>query len=178
MPSKKPERPPEPPARLVGPGPGGQGAAKWVVTEPGLKLVEDLAARGLHLDTIASTLGMHPATFRLVRQRQPEVQWALERGLAKEHDFLVGKLHELAKKGNVVAILFALKARFGYREGVATEVNVNVNTGGVLVVPERESVEQYLERLRIAAEDEAPGPLIDVTPVDPHPTGTRLARGD
>jgi hypothetical protein len=173
MPANKPDLP----ARLVSPGPGGQGAAKWVVTDTGIKMVEDLTARGVTLTNIARVLGMDTATLRLVRQRQPAVEEAYQRGLAREEEALVGNLRRLANEGNVVANIFLLKSRHQYREGEPLEVNLNVQTAGVLVVPERESVQDYIERLRREGELEGPGEMIDVTPTSPdeHPTGTRLA---
>lgn len=44
-----------------------------------------------------------------------------------------------------------MKARHQYREGEAIEanLNVNVNTGGVLVVPERQSIEGFLRNLEM-----------------------------
>lgn len=73
-----------------------------------------------------------PTGAFLCRQRQPEVQEALNRGRAKEHDQLVAKLHERAMQGNVTAVIFVLKARHAYREGEApeggsTNVQVNIN---------------------------------------------------
>lgn len=181
MPANKPDLP----ARLVSPGPGGQGAAKWVVTDTGIKMVEDLTARGVTLTSIARVLGMDTATLRLVRQRQPEVEEAYQRGLAREQEALVGNLRRAADEGNIVANIFLLKARHQYREGEPMEVNVNVKTGGVLVVPEREDLHAYIERLRREGELEGPGEMIDVTPTRPdeHPTKTHLApakvtRGD
>lgn len=179
MPAKKPDLP----ARLVGPGPGAVGAAKWVVTDTGIKMVEDLTARGVTLTSIAKVLGMDTATLRLVRQRQPEVEEAYQRGLAREQEALVGNLRRAADEGNIVANIFLLKSRHAYREGEPMEVNVNVKTGGVLIVPEREDLHAYIERKRREGELEGPGDMIDVTPVDAHPTKTRLApakvtRGD
>jgi hypothetical protein len=168
---------PELPAIRIGPGPGGQGSAKWVVTETGLKMVEDLTARGVTLITIAKVLGMDTATLRVVRQRQPEVEEAYQRGLAREQEALVGNLRRAADEGNIVANIFLLKTRHQYREGEPMGVNLNFNAGGVLVVPEREDVQAYIERKR------REGEMIDVTPDDAHPTKTRLApakvtRGD
>lgn len=60
---------------------------------------------------------------------------------------LVGNLRAAADEGNIVANIFLLKARHQYREGEAIEANlsVNVNTGGVLVVPAKQSVEDFLQ---------------------------------
>jgi hypothetical protein len=149
------------PARLVGPGPGAVGAAKWVVTDTGIKMVEDLTARGVTLISIAKVLGMDAATLRLVRQRQPEVEEAYQRGLAREQEALVGNLRRAADEGNIVANIFLLKTRHQYREGEPMGVNLNFNAAGVLVVPEREDVQAYIERKR------REGEVIDVTPDDP-----------
>ncbi|WP_417713990.1 hypothetical protein [Pseudophaeobacter arcticus] len=122
------------------------GKSEYVVTETGLKVVGDLAARGCSVVTIARALGMGRDAFRAVRGRQPEVEDALEQGRAVEHDALVGNLRAAADEGNIVANIFLLKARHQYREGEAIEANlsVNVNTGGVLVVPAKQSVEDFL----------------------------------
>jgi hypothetical protein len=55
---------------------------------------------------------------------------------------------------------------------------LNLNVGGVLVVPEREDLHDYLERKRREGELEGPCDMIDVTPArydDAHPAKTRLA---
>ncbi|MFZ7093086.1 hypothetical protein [Primorskyibacter sp. 2E233] len=133
------------PARLVSPGPGGEGRTRWEVTAKGLAIIEELAGRGCHLTTIAQVLGMHVATLREVRKRDPEVDEAYQRGLAREHDQLVGNLRTLADEGNVVANIFLLKAKHGFKEGEAqANLSLSVNTGGVLVVPQKQSVEDFL----------------------------------
>ena len=138
------------PARLVPPEPGAGGRSHWEVTPRGLEIIEELAGRGCHVATIAQVLGMHAATLREVRKRDIAVEEAYQRGLAREHDALVGNLRSAADEGNIVANIFLLKARHQYREGEAPEANVNVsvNTGGVLVVPQRQSMEEFLAEKR------------------------------
>ena len=138
------------PARLVPPEPGAGGRSHWRVTELGLALVEELAGRGVHVATIARALGMSKDAFRSCRDRQPEVDDAYHAGLAREHDALVGNLREAADEGNIVANIFLLKARHQYREGEALEANLSlsVNTGGVLVVPNKMTMEEFLEAQR------------------------------
>jgi len=94
------EAKPELPSRRVV---NAEGKSEWRVGRRGLKVVEELAARGVAVPTIAKALRMGKETFRRVRERQPEVQEALDRGRAIEHDRLVAKLHELAMDGNVTA---------------------------------------------------------------------------
>ena len=147
------------PSRKVNPGPGGQGRSHYVVGARGIKIIEELSARGCHLTTIARALRMSKDALQACRARQPEVEEAYQRGLATEHDALVSNLRTAANEGNVVANLFLLKARHGYREGVPLEINTTVNMGGVLVVPAEMTVEEYLAR------KQAEG-MLDVTP--PH----------
>lgn len=163
-----------------------RGKSLYRVGARGLKVVEELAARGCNITTIARALRMSRDSFIAVRRRQPEVEEAYIRGLAVEHDKLVSNLRTMADEGNLVANIFLLKSRHAYREGEPMEVNVNVKTGGVLVVPEKLSVAEYIEQKRREGELEGPGEMIDVTPArhdDAHPTKTRLApakvtRGD
>ena len=127
---------------------GGSGAPHYKVGRKGLKIIQDLAARGVAEMTIARALGMSRGAFRQAKRRDPAVQDALDAGRAVEHDKLVGVLHDAAMAGQFVPAIFLLKSRFGYREGTAFEVEVNVSApGGVLVVPQRKSVEEYLADL-------------------------------
>ncbi len=147
---KRPERPSR---RIV----NALGKSEIVVTATGLGIVEELAAKGCSVVTIAKALGVDKETFRHIRARDPAVEEAFEAGRAKEHDRLVSNLNTAAASGNVVASIFLLRARHGYQSAEGIDVNVNVNTGGVLVVPADISVEDYLARV---AERE----MVDVTP--------------
>lgn len=135
------------------------GKSEIVVTPTGLALVEQLAERGCSVVTISAAIGVNKETFLHIRRRDPAVEDAFERGRAREHDRLVQNLNTAAAGGNVVASIFLLRARHGYQSGEGIDVNVNVNTGGVLVVPAEMTVEQYLEMKR------AEGEMVDVTPL-------------
>lgn len=152
------------PSRKVNPGPGGQGRSHYVVGARGIKIIEELSARGCHQTTIAKALRMSVDAFKACRARQPEVEEAYQRGLGTEHDALVSNLRAAADTGNVVANIFLLKARHAYREGEPLEVNVSVNAGGVLVVPADMTVEEYLRRKQEAGEIDPMPPMRDVTP--------------
>ena len=80
------------PSRKVNPGPGGQGRSHFVVGARGIKIIEELSARGCHLTTIARALRMSKDALMACRARQPEVEGAYQRGLATEHDILVDNL--------------------------------------------------------------------------------------
>ena len=126
---------------------GTPGGPAYRVGRRGLKIVEELAARGVAEATMAKALRMGKDAFRAAKRRDPAVQEAIDRGRAVEHDKLVGVLHDLAMEGQYVPAMFLLKARHGYREGEQFEANVNlsIDTGGVLVVPNKMSMEEFQE---------------------------------
>ena len=64
------------PSRKVNPGPGAQGRSHFVVGARGIKIIEELSARGCHLTTIARALRMSKDAIMACRQRQPEVEEA------------------------------------------------------------------------------------------------------
>lgn len=147
------------PATYTVPRKAGQGRPHIVIGAKGLKIIEAMAAKGCLLETIAKALRMSHDTLEACRRRQPEVQAALDRGRGVLHDELVSLLVQQARAGQFVPAMFLLKTRFGYKEGV--QVDMNVEHGGVLVVPAEMTVEQYL------AKKAADGDLIDVTPSAP-----------
>lgn len=129
---------------------GTPGGPAYRVGRRGLKIVEELAARGVAEATMAKALRMGKDAFRAAKRRDPAVQEAIDRGRAVEHDKLVGVLHDLAMEGQYVPAMFLLKARHGYREGEQFEANVNlsIDTGGVVVLPPKMSMEEFLEESR------------------------------
>ena len=112
--------------------------AKIVLSPAQLGTAEELAARGNRLRDIAAALEMNVDTLRLARQRDPELDAAIERGRGREHAALVGVLYSAAvDKGNVAAAMFLLKCRHGYREtgpenDAGARVAVVVNLPGAL----------------------------------------------
>lgn len=144
------------PATYTVPRKAGEGRPHIVIGAKGLKIVEALAAKGCLMETIAKALRMSHDTLEACRRRQPEVQAALDRGRGVLHDELVSILVQQARAGQFVPAMFLLKTRFGYKEGV--QVDMNVDVSGVLVVPAEMTVEEYL------AKAEAEGRLVDVTP--------------
>lgn len=51
--------------------------------------------------------------------------------------------------GQNVPAMSLFRARHGYREGKQVGVNVNTDTGGVLVVPSKMTIEEFLEAQRL-----------------------------
>lgn len=79
--------------------------------------VRQLSAQGCSERTIAKALGMSYGAWRRALDADPRTQAALAEGRAVEHDALVGSLFKAAtEKGNVIAAIFLLKARHGYRD--------------------------------------------------------------
>lgn len=130
----------------------------------GVKMIEELAARGCTITTIAATLRMTADTFRNVRKRQPEVDEAFRRGRARLEDALASNLVSLALVDrNVVANIFALKAMCGWRDqGSAEGDRVNVN---IVNLPAAMTMAEYLRML-----DASEPKVIDATPEPKEPS--------
>ena len=154
--------------RVATTGNGGR-TRHYEVTERGLDMIEELAANGVNIRTIAHRLHLDPKSFRLCRDRQPEIDEAIGRGAARMKDELVGIVMAHARGGNLVAAMFALKAVFGLRDAGPVrpeDVTEDGPTGGVLIVPAELTVAEYLAQ-KVAAGDlerHPHGGLIDVTP--------------
>ena len=113
------------------------------IAAKGLAVVERMAREGHAYVAIAKALRMHEQTFRRCRKDQPEVQRALDLGLAANEYELTDILMQQAREGNIVACLFLLKCRHGWREGDAPDQRPNI----VINLPDSHTPERYLELL-------------------------------
>lgn len=96
--------------------------------------VTRLAKRGVKESDIAKGFGVSPKTFRRWKNENDEIKEALITARQIEEDALVGILYEKAMDGDRTSAIFLLKARHGYREGVAAikadNMNVQINLPG------------------------------------------------
>lgn len=82
------------------------------------KLIEEAAANGADVRGIAYCVGINKDTFQRWLTECPELRAAYERGRERERAVLHNSLYRAAtEQGNVIAAMFLLKARHGYREG-------------------------------------------------------------
>jgi hypothetical protein len=108
---------------------GAASTAKTSITPSGLKVIEKMAAKGQDQRTIAAVLGVHRKTLVNIRDRDPEVEEAWEKGHAALADELTHILLEHARDGNIIAAIYLTKARLGWREGeVMKDARVVTNT--------------------------------------------------
>ena len=101
-----------------------------------------MASRGVREEDIARCYDIARNTWVKVKDRQPEVQAAIDLGRQAMHDALVGKLYERATKGSgdAIAAFFLLKTRFGYREN---EVPADARPQVTIVLPGAAAVGHY-----------------------------------
>jgi len=92
------------------------GRPKKLLPRDGLATVRDLASRGFSEKDIARSLGVSQKTFGRMKTDDETIVDALDEGRSIEHQALYGTLYEKAMKGEIVALLFLLKCRHGYRE--------------------------------------------------------------
>ena len=89
---------------------------KKLLPKGALEKIRDLSSKGHSEKDIARALGMSASTWTRIKDENPEAQDALDAGRSIEHLALYGKLYEKAMGGDIVALLFLLKCRHGYRE--------------------------------------------------------------
>lgn len=87
--------------------------------EPNLELIEQLASRGLTQEQIAAACNIQDTTLSTKKGQLPRLAEAIRRGQARGIALVSNKLFESAMKGNVVAAVFYLKARAGWRDNIA-----------------------------------------------------------
>jgi len=106
--------------------------------------IERVAAEGASIGGIASSFGVSANTFNGWLEEQPSLKEAIDRGRERERHVLHSGLVQAAKKGNIVAMMFLLKSRHGYREGdqgdTANRVSITFSLPGALK-PEQFTVE-------------------------------------
>lgn len=81
-----------------------------------LQKIEALAQRGLTLEQIAAALGISARTLHRRKAAMADVAGAIEKGQALGIAHVTNKLMELINGGNVVAAIFYLKARAGWKD--------------------------------------------------------------
>jgi hypothetical protein len=123
-----------------------------------LDQITKLYATGSPEILIAHGLGMHEATWHRMKKRDPRIAEALALGKAKQEAFYHGNLIRMAAN-NVVANIFPLKAKHGWRENDPPPAETSRIT---IVLPATLTDEQYQKTL----EREQPALVGQVEKVD------------
>ena len=94
------------------------------------------SAEGASIAGIAAHLGVNVKTFNRWLEEHPLLKDAIDRGREQERNLLHSGLVRAAHKGNIVAAMFLLKSRHGYREGdqgeTANRVSITFSLPGAL----------------------------------------------
>lgn len=106
--------------------------------------IEQLAASGHSLIGVARGLDASADKLRAWLDEDPALAEALARGRESERFELHNVLYRAARKGNIIAAMFLLKARHGYREGdqggEANRVSITFALPGAMT-PEQFAIE-------------------------------------
>jgi hypothetical protein len=127
------------------------------IGKKGLALIEQMAADGNALATMAKKLRIAESTFRELRKRQPEVEAAISAGYAAMEDELVDGLMSRVRKGirdpkdkgAITAAIFLLKTRRGY-EGTKVPTHITINQDNrtqTIALPSAEDMATYMQRV-------------------------------
>jgi predicted DNA-binding transcriptional regulator AlpA len=94
------------------------GRPRW--SSPELKVVEELAERGLTRGQLAACLGIDRTTLYRKMRDCPDFAAAVKTGAARAVALVAGKLLEHIKRGNLTAAKFYLSAKSGWVEDAET----------------------------------------------------------
>ena len=108
--------------------------------EDAAERIKAFAAEGFSLRGVGYGLGVNPEVLARWFDEQPALKDAYDRGREQErhtlHNVLFRAATEGAGKDSLIAAMFLLKARHGYREGdqgeQANRVNITFNLPGAL----------------------------------------------
>lgn len=103
-------------------------AGTWTADAKTLEDVETLAGMGLTMQQIAHYYGLSASGWFKAMQRQPELTAVACKGKAKTIAMVSGKLMELVKNGDRVAIIFYLKTQARWSEAKDVEVETPPDT--------------------------------------------------
>ena len=106
-----------------------------------MERIRQLSAEGHSTVAIAQQLGVGRKTLDKWRTEFPELDEAYREGVDRERFTLHSKLVEKAKAGNIVAAMFLLKARHGYREGDQADHSGRVNV--TIALPGAMTLQQF-----------------------------------
>jgi hypothetical protein len=122
---------------------------KLAATEARLEALYDAAKRGLKNEALALAAGMHPSEYRMLREFDPLVEMAEQKGRADAEREMADVLYTAAKAGDTKAALAVLQHQHGW----VAKQQISVD------VEQRISITAALEQAQQRVHD-----LIDVTP--------------
>ena len=83
--------------------------------------LEQLAALGMTHKSMAVALGIHEGSWSYFCEKDPEFAAAYKKGRSKGEQILLSSLMGMVREKNLGAVIFALKAIYGYRENVTIQ---------------------------------------------------------
>lgn len=133
-------------------------------TEARLEAVYEAARKGLRGDRLALAAGMRPQDYRRLREFDPMVEIAEEKGMADSELRMSTVLHDAAERGDAQAALAVLKHTHGWVAKQSIDVSVEQR---ISIIGALERAEQ-----RVLENTSADNPVIDAefTPVATTPT--------
>ena len=124
----------------------------FTVNEPMRQKVQELSGVGVPQEDISDIIGCAPKTLRKRFRKE------LDRGMAEANAAVAGFLYTAAKQGNVIAQIFWLKTKAGWREAGVPERSWSTNDAGsnsraVVILPDNGRDPALTEVLKKAQEE-------------------------
>ncbi len=124
-----------------------------------LDIIRGLASKGFTETAIAAALDLDVKTWRKIRESNRAAKAVWEEARTLERDALVNTLFSAAtEQGNIVAAMFLLKSRHGFRDqGPVDGSSDSPRVGIVLNLPAPLKSEQYNRLVHVAPALPGPG---------------------
>lgn len=112
-------------------------------TEARLEAVYEAARKGLRGDRLALAAGMRPQDYRRLREFDPMVELAEEKGMADSELHMSTVLHDAAERGDAQAALAVLKHTHGWvaKQSIDVSVEQRISIIGALERAEQRVLE-------------------------------------
>jgi len=112
-------------------------------TEARLEAVYEAARKGLRGDRLALAAGMRPQDYRRLREFDPMVELAEEKGMADSELSMSSVLHDAAERGDAQAALAVLKHTHGWvaKQSIDVSVEQRISIIGALERAEQRVLE-------------------------------------
>lgn len=141
------------------------GRPRKAIPAEAAEVLEAGGANGAALTGIARVLGVSTSLLRQWIDETEDLREAFARGRERERQMLHGTLTKQAKEGNVIAAIFLLKSRHGYRENdqsdIANRVQITFQLPGAM------TKEQFITTKADGNTDHQPVRLSAASPVRP-----------
>jgi hypothetical protein len=122
-----------------------RGRPKWVPQPEDLDTIQQLASKGITEEQIAHALGVSPDTLQRNKRTYAVIAARIKKGKAAGVGDIANRLYQAAQRGNIVAMIFYLKCKGGWRDTQHLDIKADVDVRQAEYQAEREKTLELLK---------------------------------